>query len=86
MALMMRRAPKISVIGDVSIAVIGWSAGMASRVGTTPTLDESRTYHARQLETLPARLRTLEPAANPFDAEISAQLRSLARTIDAAIS
>lgn len=56
------------------------------RVGTTPTLDESRAHHARQLATLPMRLRTLQPAAKPFDAEISAELRSLAHAVDATIS
>ena len=56
------------------------------RVGPTPTLAESRAYLARQLGTLPAPLRTLQPAPIPFEAEISAQLRSLACAVDAAFS
>jgi nicotinate phosphoribosyltransferase len=56
------------------------------RVGTAPTLEESRAYHARQMALLPAALRGLQPARDAYRVEISPGLRALAREVDAAVS
>ncbi len=55
------------------------------RVGAAPTLEESRAHHARQMASLPAAWRTLQPAAQAFPVEISPGLRDLAREVDAAV-
>jgi len=56
------------------------------RVGTTPSLAESRAWHARQMESVPDALRVLTPAKLPFCANISAGLQALARKVDAAVT
>ena len=56
------------------------------RIGIATSLDESRAYHARQMRSLPAALRTLQPARRPCRVDISPGLRALAREVDAAIS
>jgi nicotinate phosphoribosyltransferase len=56
------------------------------RVGTSPSLADARAHHARQLASLPPRLRTLEPVPDRFEAEISAGVRALADAFDAAVS
>jgi nicotinate phosphoribosyltransferase len=54
------------------------------RLAPSPTLDTVRAHHAAQMRTLPQSLRGLEPAEQPFTAEISARLQALARELDAA--
>jgi len=56
------------------------------RVGTTPTLEDSRAYHARQMTSLPTALRTLQPAQQACRVNISPSLRALAREVDAAVT
>ena len=47
-----------------------------------PTLAEARAHAAAQLARLPERLRTLEPAAEPYPVEIASALRELAAQCD----
>jgi nicotinate phosphoribosyltransferase len=54
------------------------------RLAPSPSLDAVRAHHAAQMRTLPQSLRGLEPADQPFTAEISARLQALARELDAA--
>jgi nicotinate phosphoribosyltransferase len=56
------------------------------RHGDPPSLAQVRAHHARQMATLPANLRTLEPARTPFAADISPHLVALAHHIDATVS
>ncbi len=56
------------------------------RVGTRVSLQDARAYHARQMATLPAGLRALEPDERHFSASISPALVALARDIDAGVS
>lgn len=56
------------------------------RTGDTPTLEQVRAYHAKQMATLPASLRTLEPARIPFGADISPRVVALAREFDATVN
>lgn len=54
------------------------------RVAQAATLDQCRARCAAQLLALPDALRSLQPAARPYHAEISEALRALAREVDAA--
>jgi nicotinate phosphoribosyltransferase len=54
------------------------------RIASPPTLEQSRERCAAQLRSLPAPLRSLEAARQPFVAEISESLHALAREVDAA--
>jgi nicotinate phosphoribosyltransferase len=54
------------------------------RIAAPPTLEQSRERCAAQLRSLPAPLRSLEAARQPFVAEISESLHALAREVDAA--
>jgi nicotinate phosphoribosyltransferase len=47
------------------------------RVAPAPSLEEIRRYHAAQLRTLPAALRSLEPMTQPYLVDISAGVRAL---------
>jgi nicotinate phosphoribosyltransferase len=49
-----------------------------------PPLDEIRAHAARELESLPAPLRGLNPVVEPFRARISAQLEALVAQMDRA--
>jgi hypothetical protein len=51
------------------------------RIGTAPSLSESRRYAAEQIELLPPKYRQLEPRTlEPV--KISARLRTLARDLE----
>lgn len=52
------------------------------RLGSTPTLSASREVALRALETLPARLHSLEPSPVPYRVEITTTLRALADDVD----
>jgi nicotinate phosphoribosyltransferase len=54
------------------------------RLRPLPTLDEARAHARVQLERLPAPLRELEDAAEPYPVEIAPSLRALAAEVDAA--
>jgi len=54
------------------------------RIAPAPSLDAIRRHHAAQMLALPAALRSLAPAAQPYEVEISPGLRALARDVDAA--
>jgi len=51
---------------------------------STATLAQARSCAAAQIASLPAGLRRLEPAVNPYRVDISTALRELARALDAA--
>jgi nicotinate phosphoribosyltransferase len=54
------------------------------RLRPLPTLDEARAHARVQLERLPAPLRELEDATEPYPVEIAPSLRALAAEVDAA--
>ncbi|MFD2406658.1 hypothetical protein ACFSVK_14515 [Azorhizophilus paspali] len=51
------------------------------RLAPSPSLQEVRAYALRQLDTLPAALRALEPAP-PYPVAVSEALRDLAERAD----
>ena len=53
------------------------------RVAAAPSLEQLREHHAAQVRALPATLRSLAPAPQPYPVEISPALRALAREVDA---
>jgi nicotinate phosphoribosyltransferase len=52
------------------------------RTPSSPDLERSRAYAASQLERLPPALRSLDPAAPPYRADISAALLEMAAELD----
>ena len=58
--------------------------GGGKRLRPLPTLDEARAHARAQLERLPASLRALEHAAEPYPVQIAPGLRALAAEVDAA--
>lgn len=54
------------------------------RVGSSPTLQESRAYHVHQISLLPDAVRILQPASTPVGVDISPAIRALAQQLDAA--
>jgi nicotinate phosphoribosyltransferase len=51
-------------------------------VAALPSLDAIRAYARRQLEALPARLRSLQPAAPPYPVTLAPALHALAAEVD----